>query len=111
MFMFFMLKLTILEAHLIDSKVIRMVIQLEYFFLIKSNGECQCNVKTFLFGMSPDVPALKVHVFTIAFNCELELNISSKHSNSNFSHSFVFHCLTNFAKNINLSYIDGFYLV
>ena len=31
------------------------------------------------------------------------MNISSKDSNSNFAHSFYFHCLTNFAKNINFS--------
>ena len=31
------------------------------------------------------------------------MNISSRHSNSNFAHSLDFHPLTNFAKNINLS--------
>ena len=38
-------------------------------------------------------------------NFELDLmNItSSRHSNSNFAHSFDFHCFTNYAKNINLS--------
>ena len=31
------------------------------------------------------------------------MNISSRYSNSNFARSFYFHCLSNFAKNINLS--------
>ena len=30
-------------------------------------------------------------------------NINSRHSNLNVAHSFDFHCLTNLAKNINLS--------
>ena len=35
----------------------------------------------------------------ITLNFELEqMNISGKHSNSNFAHTFDFHCLTNFAK-------------
>ena len=33
------------------------------------------------------------------------MNISSRHFNSKFAHSFDFHCLTNFAKNINLSWM------
>ena len=33
------------------------------------------------------------------------MNISSKHSSSNFAHSFDSHCLFSFAKNINLSYM------
>ena len=59
----------------------------------------------FFFGMSPDVPAFKVRALTSDFKFELEkMNISSRHSisNSNFAHSFDFHCLTNFLKNINL---------
>ena len=57
----------------------------------------------FLFGMSPDKPTFKVRVFTSDFIFWIELmNISSKHSNSNFAHSFDFHCLANIAKNIHL---------
>ena len=59
------------EAHLmvssgeVDSKVLRMTNQFEYFFSDKrANGECNVtNFRRFLFGMSPDVPALKVRVF------------------------------------------------
>ena len=49
-----------------DSKVLRMAIQFEYFFLIKrQNGECNVrNFRRFLFGMSPDIPAFKVCFFT-----------------------------------------------
>ena len=40
----------------------------------------------------------------VTLNFELELvKMSSRHFNSNFAHSFDFHCLTNFVKNINLS--------
>ena len=77
-----------------------------FFFLIRiQNGECNVrNFRRFLFGMSPDVPAFRVCVFTSDFKFELELmDISSRHSNSNFAHSFDFHCLINFAKNLNLS--------
>ena len=67
------------------------------------------NVKNFkLFtSMSPDVPSFKVRVLQVTLNFELELmNIrSSRHSNSNFSHSFDFHRLTNFANSINLSWM------
>ena len=62
------------------------------------------NFRRFLFGMSPDVPTFKVRDLPVTSNFELEyMNISSKHSNSNFTHSFDFHYLTNFAKNTNLS--------
>ena len=38
-----------------------MAIQLEYFLIKRQNGECNvCNVRRFLFGMSPDVPAFQV---------------------------------------------------
>ena len=33
------------------------------------------------------------------------MTISSRYSNSNFAYSFDFHCLTNFAKSINLSWM------
>ena len=51
------------------SKVLRMAIQFEYFFVIKrQNGECNViNHGEFLFGMSFDVPAFKVRVFTSDF--------------------------------------------
>ena len=41
--------------------------------------------------------------FQVTLNFELEqMDINSRHFNSNFAHSFDFHCLTNFAKGINL---------
>ena len=52
-------------SRIVDSKVLRVAIQFEvFFFLIKrQNGECNVrNFRRFLFGMSPDVPAFKVHV-------------------------------------------------
>ena len=63
------------EAHLmvslrvIDSKVLWMATQFEYFFLIKrQNGECNVrNFRRFFFGMSPDVPAFKICIFTSDF--------------------------------------------
>ena len=38
------------------------------------------------------------------------MNISSKNSNSNFVHSFYFHCLNNFAKKYQFA-VDGLSLV
>ena len=64
------------EVHLmvssreVDSKVLKMAIQYEYFFFLikKQNGESNVrNFRRFLFGMSLDVPALKVHVLTSDF--------------------------------------------
>ena len=54
------------ESREVDSKVLRMTIKFEYFFLIKrQHGECNNrNFRGFLFGMSPDVPAFKARVFT-----------------------------------------------
>ena len=52
------------------SKVLRMAIQFEYFFFVmkRQNGECNAiNHVEFLFGMSFDVPAFKVRVFTSDF--------------------------------------------
>ena len=44
--------------------------------------------------------------FQVILNFELEqMDINSRNSNSNFAHSFDFHCLTNFAKGINLSWM------
>ena len=50
----------------VDSKLLRMSIHFEYYFLIRrQNGKCNVrNFKQFLFGMSPDVPAFKGHIFT-----------------------------------------------
>ena len=53
------------EAHLmvsrvVDSNVLRMVIQFEYFF------------RRFLLFMSPEVLAFKVHILPIDFKFELE---------------------------------------
>ena len=50
------------SSRVVDSKVLRMAIQFDY--LKRQNGECNVRNKRFLFGMSPDVPAFKVHVFT-----------------------------------------------
>ena len=53
----------------VNSKVLKIIIQSEYFFLIKrQNGEyCFNNFSWFLFGMSPDIPAFRVCVFTSDF--------------------------------------------
>ena len=52
--------------------------------------------------MNPDIPTFKVCVMTNKLNFELEwMNISSKHSNSYFAHSFGFYCFFNFAKSID----------
>ena len=46
----------------------------------------------FFFGMSSDVPRFKVGVFASDLNFELEwMNISSRHSNSNFAYHIVIH--------------------
>ena len=75
-FCVFNVKMNHFEAHLmvssreVDSKVFSMAIQIEYFFpLIKwQNGEGYVgNFSRFLFGISPDVPAFKVLVFTSDF--------------------------------------------
>ena len=72
---FFNVKMNHLEEHLmvssrvIDSKVFRMAIQFEHFFLIRcQNGKCEVtNFRRFLFGTSPDVSAFKVRNFTNDF--------------------------------------------
>ena len=53
----------------VDSKVLRMAIQFEYFFSDKrQNGKYNVkHFKRFLFCMSLDVPAFKVRVFTSGF--------------------------------------------
>ena len=68
-----MLKWTILivsDGFMKSSKIPRMVIQFEYFFLIeKQNGESNVtNFRRFLFGVSPEVPAFKAGVFPSDFN-------------------------------------------
>ena len=53
-----------------DSKVLRMAIQFEYFFFLIRRHNDECNVRKFrrfLFGMNPDVPAFKVRVLTSDF--------------------------------------------
>ena len=57
------------SSRVVDSKILRMVIQFDFFFLIRrQNGECNVrSFREFLFGMSPDVPAFKVHIFTSDF--------------------------------------------
>ena len=62
------------SSRVLDSKVLRIAIQFQYFFLIRrQNGECNVrNFRRFLFGMSLDVPAFKVHVFTRDLNFDLE---------------------------------------
>ena len=78
-----------------------MAIQFDYFFLIKKqNGECKVgNFRRLLFGMSPDVPAFKVHTF----NFELEQTLVADILTHIFAHAFDFHYHINFAKNINMS--------
>ena len=64
------------------------------------------------FGISPDVPAFKVHAFTSEFKFWIEVNdISSKNFNSNFAWCFDLHWLTNFAKKKKQCFIGGFSLV
>ena len=89
------------HQELVDLKVLRMVIQLEFcfFFLLKRQND-KCNVRhfRFLFGMSPDVSAFKVRaVFSSDFKIWFGV-IEYSHSNSNFAHPFDFDCLINFAK-------------
>ena len=69
------------EVHLmvssreVDSTVLRMALQLEYFSDKKENGECNVRHFTpFLFGMSPDVPAFKVCIFTSDFKFWIGVN-------------------------------------
>ena len=49
----------ILSSRVVDSTVLRMDIQFEYFFSDKKeNGECNVrNFRRFLFSMSPDSPS------------------------------------------------------
>ena len=76
----FLFKMNHFEADLmvssreVDSKVLKMAIQFEHFSdkkqtnKQKQNGECNVrNLRRFLFGMSADVPAFKVRVFTSDF--------------------------------------------
>ena len=43
----------------------------------------------FFFGMSSDVPTFTAHVFTTNFELE-QVNISNKHSSTNFAHLLTF---------------------
>ena len=72
----------VVSSNVVDFKVLSTAIKCEYFFfLIKTqNGECNIrNFKQFLLGISPDIPAFKLRVFTSDFlNFELEqTNVSS----------------------------------
>ena len=61
----------------------------------------KCNIRNFrwfLCDMSPDITVFKVCIFTSDFKFELE-EMNRRHSNSK---SFDLHCLTYFAKGINL---------
>ena len=53
-------------SKVVDSNIFRMAIQFAYFLKIKwQNSERNVrSFKRFLFGMSPDVSAFKVRVFT-----------------------------------------------
>ena len=42
------------------------------FLLKRQNGGC--NVRNFLFGISPDVPAFKVGIFTSDFKLWIQIN-------------------------------------
>ena len=57
------------SSRVVDAKVFTMVIQFEYGFLIRQNGERNFrNFRRVLFGiMSSDVTAFNVHVFTSDF--------------------------------------------
>ena len=54
------------SLRVVSSKVLRMAIQIQYFFIIKRQyGDCKVrNFRLFLFGINPDVPAFKVLDFT-----------------------------------------------
>ena len=55
----------------VDSKVLRMAIELKYFDEKRQNGDCNVrNFRRFLFGMrlDVDVPAFKVRVLTSDLN-------------------------------------------
>ena len=54
------------SPRVVDSKVLRMAFQFEYFFFLIKRQNDECNVRNFrrfLFGMNPDVPAFKVRQF------------------------------------------------
>ena len=61
------------SSRVVDSKVFRMAIQFEYFFLIKrQSGKCSVrHFRRFLFDMSPDVQAFKVRILQVTLNFEL----------------------------------------
>ena len=58
-------------SRVVDSKVLRMAIQLEHFFSDKKAKWQKCNVrnfKRFVFGISFEVPTLKVHILLMSTN-------------------------------------------
>ena len=59
--------------------------------------------RQFFCGMSSDVPAFKVHVLTSDFKFLIGVNEYSRDIVTQILLTLDFHCLTNFAKNINLS--------
>ena len=73
----------------------------------KQNGDFNVwNSRRFLFGMRYVyiyVPTVKSAILLVTLNFELvKMDIVNRHSQSNFAHSFDFHCLTNVAKGIDL---------
>ena len=90
----------------VDSQVLKMLIQFEYFF--QYVGKMVDVMLKLLDGFSLVWVLIYWHSkfaflqVTLNFESE-ETNITSGHSNSNFAHSFDFNCLTDFAKNIDLS--------
>ena len=87
-----------ININLANDYILKYILQsTQYSNLIKvtfirkwQNGECNVrNFRRFFFGMSSDVPAFKVRVFASDFECLI--NISSRHSNSNFAHHIVIH--------------------
>ena len=64
-----------ISSRAVDSKVLRMAIQFEYFFFLikRQNGEHNDrNFRRFLFGMSPNVMASKSTFLQVTLNFELE---------------------------------------
>ena len=99
------------SSRVLGFKVLMVVIEFKYFFLIKRQSDEYnvWNFRRFLFGVSLDVSAFKVHVSTSNLKFDFGVNklICSRHSNSNFAHSFDFRCLKNLTK---ISICRGWFL-
>ena len=70
----------------------------------KQNGDVYVWNFWLLFVWVPMYQQSKSAFLLVTLNFELEqMDISNRHSPSDFAHSFVFYCLSNFGKGINLS--------